>query len=344
MSRSLTSEMASAVTADLVRPILLVQCAFDSGNLNLWNGIGDLTVGSVDYVGAGTLLSVGEISETSELAANGLNVALSGVTEPLISKARDEDYQGRELTVLMGAMDATNSVIADPVIIFSGFMDTMVINDGAETATIQVAVENRLIEFERTRVRRYTAEDQKIDFPADKGLEFVAEMAEKEIVWGRFSTEGNNRFDGDPPTTEPNCLVADTQVATPLGSVAVQNIKAGDTVLCADGENTVISVDAYRGRMQEINNINSGLICMTSAHLVMTADGWAAVDVVAAKHVQDDDIDILPLEKGMSLVMADGEPVEVTDIFKQYIPATVYTIKVDGDNTYIANGIVTHNK
>ena len=185
MSRSLTSGMESAVTADLVRPILLVQCAFDSGNLNLWNGIGDLTVDSVDYVGAGTLLSVGEISETSELAANGMNLALSGVTEPLISKARDEDYQGRELKVLMGAMDDTNSVIADPVIIFSGFMDTMVINDGAETATIQVSVENRLIEFERTRVRRYTAEDQKIDYPTDKGLEFVAEMAEKEIVWGR---------------------------------------------------------------------------------------------------------------------------------------------------------------
>lgn len=197
MSRSLTSAMESAVTADLVRPILLVQCAFDSGNLNLWNGIGDLTVGSVDYVGAGTLLSVGEISETSELAANGLNVALSGVTEPLISKARDEDYQGRELTVLMGAMDATNSVIADPVIIFSGFMDTMVINDGAETATIQVTVENRLIEFERNRVRRYTAEDQKIDYPNDKGLEFVAEIAEKEITWGR-----RNILEGGEEPTE----------------------------------------------------------------------------------------------------------------------------------------------
>lgn len=185
MSRSLTSGMVSAVTADLVRPILLVQCAFDSGNLNLWNGIGDLTVDSVDYVGAGTLLQIGEIAETSELAANGLTVALSGVTEPLISKARDEDYQGRELKVLMGAMDDTNSVIADPVIIFSGFMDTMVINDGSETATIQVSVENRLIEFERNRVRRYTAEDQKIDYPNDKGLEFVAEIAEKEIAWGR---------------------------------------------------------------------------------------------------------------------------------------------------------------
>ena len=179
--------MASAVTAVLVRPITLVQCAFDSGNLNLWSGIGDLTVSGVDYVGAGSLLSIGEIAETSELSANGINVTLSGVSEPLITKARDEDYQGRELKVLLGAMDAANGVISNPIVVFSGFMDTMIIQDGESTATIQVTVENRLIEFERSRVRRYTAEDQKIDFPTDKGLEFVAEMEEKEIVWGRAS-------------------------------------------------------------------------------------------------------------------------------------------------------------
>ena len=198
--------MESAVTADLVRPITLVQCAFDSGNLNLWSGIGDLTVSGVDYVGAGSLLSIGEIAETSELSANGITVTLSGVTSPLLSKARDEDYQGRELKVLLGAMDAVNGVISNPVVVFSGFMDTMVINDGGETSTIQVTVENRLIEFERTRVRRYTAEDQKIDFPTDKGLEFVAEMEEKEIVWGRASVSsgggGGGGFDrGGPRNT-----------------------------------------------------------------------------------------------------------------------------------------------
>jgi len=185
MSRSLTSSMQTAVTADLVRPIILVECAFDSGALNLWNGIGTLTVSSTDYVGAGTLLAIGEIAESSELQANGITVTLSGITDPLLAKARDEDYQGRELTVKLGAMDSSNGVISSPVTVFSGFMDTMVINDSSETATIQIAVENRLIEFERTRVRRYTAEDQKIDYPTDKGLEFVAEMAEKEIVWGR---------------------------------------------------------------------------------------------------------------------------------------------------------------
>ena len=198
--------MESAVTADLVRPITLVQCAFDTGNLNLWSGIGDLTVSGVDYVGAGSLLSIGEIAETSELSANGITVTLSGVTSPLLSKARDEDYQGRELKVLLGAMDAVNGVISNPIVVFSGFMDTMVINDGGETSTIQVTVENRLIEFERTRVRRYTAEDQKIDFPTDKGLEFVAEMEEKEIVWGRASVSsgggGGGGFDrGGPRNT-----------------------------------------------------------------------------------------------------------------------------------------------
>jgi hypothetical protein len=191
--------MESAVEADLVRPIVLVTCAFDSGDLNLWNGIGNLTVNSVDYVGAGTLLDIGEIAESAELQANGIVVTLSGITDPLLSKARDEDYQGRELTVKLGAMDATNAVITSPVIVFSGFMDVMTINDSAETATIQVSVENRLIEFERTRVRRYTAEDQKIDYPTDKGLEFVAEMAEKEIIWGRTNVGGGGSGPGGGP-------------------------------------------------------------------------------------------------------------------------------------------------
>lgn len=206
MSRPLTSAMQSAVTADLVRPIILVQCAFDSGNLNLWNGVGNLTVSSVDYVGAGTLLAIGEITETSELQANGITVTLSGITDPLLEKARDEDYQGRELKVLLGAMDASNGVISTPVNVFSGFMDTMVINDSSETATIQIAVENRLIGFERTRVRRYTAEDQLIDFPNDKGLEFVADMAEKEIVWGRSGVVGGGgrpNADPDAPANPP---------------------------------------------------------------------------------------------------------------------------------------------
>ena len=127
----------------------------------------------------------------------------SYVTDPLafksLAKGTLKWRNHRELKVLLGAMDASNGVISNPVVVFSGFMDTMVINDSSETATIQVAVENRLIEFERTRIRRYTAEDQKIDYPNDKGLEFVAEMAEKEIVWGKPMGGGGISTNPIPP-------------------------------------------------------------------------------------------------------------------------------------------------
>lgn len=192
MSRGLPTAVANAVSADVVRPVLFVECAFDSGDLNLWAGIGNLTVVSTTYVGAGTLLSVSGIKESTELQANGIVVQLSGITEPLLSKARDEDYQGRELKVLLGTMDSTNTLISNPFVIFSGFMDTMTITDAGETSTIKVSVENRLIEFERSRQRRYTSEDQKIDYPNDKGLEFVAEISEKEIVWGRTQEGGSS--------------------------------------------------------------------------------------------------------------------------------------------------------
>ncbi len=185
MSRGLPTAVANAVSADVVRPVLFVQCAFDSGHLKIWEDNESLTTKSITQIRTRTSQGVSGIKESTELQANGATVQLSGVTEPLLSKARDEDYQGRELKILLGTMNSSNSLISNPFVIFSGFMDTMTITDSGDTSTIKVTVENRLIEFERSRQRRYTSEDQKIDYPNDKGLEFVAEIAEKEIVWGR---------------------------------------------------------------------------------------------------------------------------------------------------------------
>lgn len=195
MTRALEPAMSNAVGADYVRPILLVHCDFDSGDLNMWTGIGSLVYDGKTYVGTGNLLNISGLQETTQLTAQGITVTLSGVLSSLVEKARDEDYQGRTLEVLFGAIDDNGDIIADPAVMFSGFMDTMTILDGGETATIAISVENRLIEFERTRIRRYTAEDQKIDYPDDQGLEFVADLEEKEIVWGRmqvFASRGGN--------------------------------------------------------------------------------------------------------------------------------------------------------
>ena len=189
MSRTLTSGMLGVTTADIVRPAYFVRMVFDSGEspnvLNIWNGIGDLAYGGNTYTGTGDLLSISQITETADIQASGINVSLAGVKSSLIVIAKDHEYQGRPLTVSLGAFDASGSLIADPVIVFSGFMDTMTISESGQYSTISIAVENKLISFERSKVRRYTAEDQKIDHPTDKGFEFVTAIVQKEIIWGR---------------------------------------------------------------------------------------------------------------------------------------------------------------
>jgi len=183
-SRGLSINMAAMAVAAEVRPLILVEAEFDTNPLYLWNGIGTFTYSSTDYIGAGNLLSISAISENVELRASGITVQLSGISDPLLAKAKTEDYQGRELVVKLGGFDSSDNVIADPIIMFSGFMDTMTITEGGETATIAVTVENRLIEFEKTRVRRYTDNDQRIEHPNDDGLEYVSQIQEKAIVWG----------------------------------------------------------------------------------------------------------------------------------------------------------------
>ena len=202
MSRTLTSGMLGVTTADIVRPAYFVRMVFDSSVLNIWSGIGDLAFGGNTYTGTGDLLSISEITETADIQATGIKVSLTGIKTSFIAIAKDQDYQGRVLNVSLGAFDASGSLIADPVIVFSGFMDTMTISESGQYSTITVSVENKLISFERSKVRRYTAEDQKIDHPTDKGFEFVTAIVQKQIIWGRPTPTGSGDLD-DGSGTNP---------------------------------------------------------------------------------------------------------------------------------------------
>lgn len=197
MSRTLSTEMQAVASAEVVRPVYLIDMDFDSGEVNLWSGLGSLIYNGKTYVGAGDLLSLSSVSENSELTASGMNIVLSGINQSLINIARDEGYQGRPVVVSLGAFDDTGDIIASPVIVFQGFMDVMSISDSGETSTISITIENKLISFERASVRRYTAEDQKIDHPNDKGFEYVAKIQQKEIIWGR--PNGNSSNAGQSP-------------------------------------------------------------------------------------------------------------------------------------------------
>lgn len=185
MARIIESAMAAAIASKSLRAFHLIELEFDEGTLNLWTGLGDLSWDSKTWAGAGHLLSLQPAEETAEIEARNATFVLSGMPESLVSLALASDYQGRPARMWFGAVDEDGVVIADPIKIFSGFMDVMSIEDDPAGATISLTAESSLVVLRRTRERRYTPEDQKLDFPDDTGLRWVAGLQDKEIVWGQ---------------------------------------------------------------------------------------------------------------------------------------------------------------
>jgi len=175
--------MVTEVSASQLSPILLASLSFATP-VHIWTGYGTITVGSTAYLGIGTLGSISPIEETTDLAARGISMQLSGVPTAMLAVALTENYQGRECSVLFGALQSSGALVSSPVTIFSGRMDVMSINDDGQNATIGMSAENKLVDFRRPREVRYTDQEQKNLFPSDKGLEFVTAIQEKQIYWG----------------------------------------------------------------------------------------------------------------------------------------------------------------
>ena len=63
-------------------------------------------------------------------------------------------------------------------------MDAIEIDEGPETSTLRVSAESRLVDLQRSRERRFTHEDQQIDFSGDLGLEYMARAQSTPYQWG----------------------------------------------------------------------------------------------------------------------------------------------------------------
>jgi len=209
MSRDLSIITLENIEEDVVYPFFATELRFDGENtIRMWTGEGTLVLeDGTQWIGLGTLLDISAIEETAEMAVKGATITLSGVASDVISLALSEPYQGRVCNIYFGTFSAgkilqengsfillqdgskialeTNKTGLNQI--FSGYMDQMNISDSADTSTIELKVENKLIDLERARIARFTSGYQKSVYPNDKGLDFVEDLQDKKITWGRKS-------------------------------------------------------------------------------------------------------------------------------------------------------------
>jgi len=210
MSRDIPPQLVPLMAADVVYPFFTVTFEFQSETINFWTGFGQLVVNGVTYIGSADLMKIADIEETTELAVRGATLTLSGLDSSLVSLALQEPYQGRPCTINFGCysnLSGVGSLLKEDVVtesfilleqggqidlegdialteVFSGYMDTMDVTEGAATSTIAMSVVNKLVDLERSRVFRYNAGTQLDVDPTDIGFSWVESMADKSVYWG----------------------------------------------------------------------------------------------------------------------------------------------------------------
>lgn len=213
--RDLIQQVKDAIASDTVEPVLLAEFFFADVPLRCWSGIGTINFEGQDYLGTGLLGTIGDVQETTDTTATGVQFMLSGIPNDVIAKVFLEQYQGRPCNLRLGFFitetdavplkafdgktfvtvegkrivlmgDATQEVKSIyTTTLFKGTMDTINIEADGASCICTLVVENEFLQILQSRGMRYTNEEQQSIFPGDRGLEYVNQIQNKQIEWGK---------------------------------------------------------------------------------------------------------------------------------------------------------------
>jgi hypothetical protein len=189
--RVIDSGILAALTAETVRFIYMVRIDFDSGTVAWNSGFRDITYGtdplgaSVVYMGLGEVSSISGVSEELGVKAASLNVGMFGIKPETVALILGEPYVNRKAFVYFTLLDENDVQIAGaPVLIFRGTINQPSGDMGA-SASFTIELSSRLADWQRPRASRYTDAEQQKLHPGDKGMEFVAELSKRKLIWPR---------------------------------------------------------------------------------------------------------------------------------------------------------------
>lgn len=182
MARSIHSSIISGLAETNIEPFYAINFNFDTP-VYYWTGFG--TLNSADnsnaktYQGAANLLQIDGLQETSEVKATNVTIKLNGVPQALINLALSTTYHGRTAEIFFGLKGNYNLTS-----VFTGYMDTMDIDDNPEGGTIAMTLESKLVDLDRARPFRYTKESYNTLQPNDTFLNFVVKLQDVKSTFG----------------------------------------------------------------------------------------------------------------------------------------------------------------
>ena len=187
-ANSLKTKVASTnlFVAELIELHLSTSLYLTSTNINIdYDSPTAPDAGTNTYLAQGQFLFFGNVTESSDLRVGQIDMTFTAVDTTTISLLINNEYINKRVVIYRAIMDSDYSFTSDDVFtIFDGRIIGYSIRETNESATVVLTVASQFADFERTNGRRTNPASQQVHFPADKGMDFSAQIV-KDIKWGR---------------------------------------------------------------------------------------------------------------------------------------------------------------
>jgi hypothetical protein len=192
MSKTIDSLVQSSIDSKKYTGVMLVKLYFSpirryctAMQSVYWDEAGG---GELEYEGLGNLAEISALGETNELAAQTIQLSVSGIPNDIITDIFSDEYIGNPVYIWYGTLDWETFAIeggqSGPVLVFAGHMDHANFEFG-ETASVTLNATSRLADWERPRGGRFNQGYQKVYVdPTDTGFQYVQALQNKQISWG----------------------------------------------------------------------------------------------------------------------------------------------------------------
>ncbi len=188
--RDIDAANETALLAKVIKTVYFVRMDFSSGIRRVHTEIGPITAthpvhGAEVYTGIGDFGGIeGQVVETVSGAPTAIRISLTGVKASLINDALVDDYYRRDVEIMLGLEDEAGDLIADPEILFSGFMDKVDIALSSSLGQMVLTCESRGTNLLRASDHRFTDEDKQREVPSDLLGEYIYLMVDLKLFWG----------------------------------------------------------------------------------------------------------------------------------------------------------------
>lgn len=193
MPRSLNSSTQAALDAGRVVDRRLFLLDLGSGLYGFHTGLGPFVYNGVTYKGAGSLISIQGMRQTSDLSSVQVVARLSSIpntalTPEVLATIENEVYHQRPAQILTAYFHPDTYAFLSAELEYRGYIDRIVHDEGPGGYYIDVHLESRFRDHQRRGYRvRSSADQQRID-AADTGLRHLTAVSSETVTFGRSNT------------------------------------------------------------------------------------------------------------------------------------------------------------